>query len=108
MPEQPTIGAVARQVRSKNAGPFWLTIDIFLDTDDDYSRVAQDPTITGPRIAQLYGVAPEHVQVFRLPHLRVVKISFPRPVPAGSFGDRDQHGGQQHVPLSQTELAVPA
>jgi len=25
------LGAVVEKVRSKNAGPFWLTIDIFCD-----------------------------------------------------------------------------
>lgn len=104
MPELATIGGLARQVRSKNAGPFWLTIDVFLDTDEDYARIAGDPTMTPQAIGRLYEVAADQVHIFRLAHLRVVKISFPRPVPAGSFNDRDLHGGQQHVPLSRTVL----
>jgi hypothetical protein len=106
MPESRTIGTLARQVRSKNAGPFWLTIDVFLDTDEDYAKVAGDPAITPKTVGRLYGVAAEDVRIFRLAELRVIKISFPRAVPAGSFGDRDLHGGQQHVPLSSTVLAV--
>ncbi len=106
MPELRTIGDLARQVRSKNAGPFWLTIDVFLDTDEDYARAVRDPALTPQAMGQLYSVSADHVQIFRLPDLRVVKISFPRPVPAGSFEDRDLHGGQQHVPLSRTVLAA--
>jgi hypothetical protein len=34
-----------------------------------------------------------------------VKISFARPVTAGSFEDRDLHAGQQHVPLAAVALA---
>jgi len=33
-----------------------------------------------------------------------VKISFPRPVTADSFEDRDLHAGQQHVPLAGLRL----
>jgi hypothetical protein len=50
-------------------------------------------------------VDPGSVKYFQLPALHAVKISFPRPVTAGSFEDRDLHGGQQHVPLAA--LALP-
>ena len=33
-----TIGDVAELVRSKNAGPFWQTLDVFLPDDDAYRR----------------------------------------------------------------------
>ncbi len=96
---------VADLVRAKNAGPFWLTLDVFLPTDDAYARVLAsdvvDPAVVGP----LYGTSPEAVRVFPQPALRVVKISFPRPTVQGSFGDRDMHSGQQHVLLAA--LPVP-
>jgi hypothetical protein len=31
--------------------------------------------------------------------MRVIKVSFPRLVVQGSFGDRDIHSGQQYTPL---------
>ncbi|HWF57903.1 MAG TPA: DUF4387 family protein [Candidatus Dormibacteraeota bacterium] len=34
-----SIADVARLVRSKNAGPFWLTIDVMFDDDDVYRAV---------------------------------------------------------------------
>lgn len=99
-----TIGEVAELVRSKNAGPFWQTLDIFLADDEAYRAVAGaavlDPTVLGP----LYGVAPELVAIYRLPTIRVVKISFPRPTTQGGVEDRDMHAGQQHVPLAMLEL----
>lgn len=104
MAEAMTIGSLADQVRSKNAGPFWLTIDIFLPTNAAYELLAEGPTLDPERVAALYRVASETVEVFLLPDLRVIKISFPRPVPAGSFDDRDAHGGQQHLPLSRLEI----
>ena len=55
--------------------------------------------LTPERIGALYRVEPGSVKVYRLPDLRVIKISFPRAVSSGSAHDRDVHAGQQHVPL---------
>jgi hypothetical protein len=99
-----TIGDVAELVRSKNAGPFWQTLDIFLPDDDTYRLVAESDAVNVDTIARLYGAAPDSVAIFRLPHIRVVKISFPRPTPQGGVHDRDMHAGQQHVPLALLEL----
>jgi hypothetical protein len=93
---------VARLVRSKNAGPFWTTIDIFFDSDDDYR--AHHPGITPARVAAMYRVDEATVKVFHIPQLRVTKVSFPRPVTQGGTFDRDVHAGQQHVPLLSAAL----
>jgi hypothetical protein len=101
---RPTIGDVAELVRSKNAGPFWQTLDIFLPDDDAYRLVAGSAAIDEQVIADLYRVPVESVMIFRLPTIRVVKISFPRPATQGGVHDRDMHAGQQHVPLAQITL----
>ncbi len=106
MPKTPmTIGQLAEEVRSKNAGPFWTTLDIFLQTDEDYRFLIASNVLTPECIGRLYQVKPAGVQIFYLPGLRAIKISFPRAVTAGSFYDRDQHAGQQHIPLAN--LSVP-
>ena len=99
-----TVGDVAELVRSKNAGPFWLTLDIFCRTDEDYDVLAADPVLSPARVADLYRVDAGAVKIFRLPNLRVIKISFPRPLSSGSVGDRDVHAGQQHVLLAMLPL----
>ncbi|MGI8712329.1 MAG: DUF4387 domain-containing protein [Solirubrobacteraceae bacterium] len=101
-----TIGQLADEVRSKNAGPFWMTLDIFLRTSEDYDWLIASKTVNPDSIGRLYDVAPEHVQIFEIPTLNVIKISFPRAVTAGSFADRDQHAGQQHVPLASAIVAT--
>jgi hypothetical protein len=107
MPETPTtIGQLAEQVRAKNAGPFWMTLDVFLSTDCDYQTLVDAHAVTPERVGRLYDVDPDSVEVFHMPHIRVIKVSFPRKVTAGSFEDRDQHAGQQHVPLSLAPLHV--
>ena len=101
-----TLGDLAQLIRTKNAGPFWLTIDVFLDSHADYARVTDAAVLTAPVIAELYRIDPATVRLFRLPAIKVIKASFPRPATQGSFTDRDIHAGQQHVPL--LALRVPA
>jgi hypothetical protein len=99
-----TVGEAAHLVRSKNAGPFWQTLDVFLDDDHNYRAVAEAPGLDARAIGRLYGVDPSMVSIFRLPRIRVVKISFPRPTTQGGVDDRDMHAGQQHVPLAGLQL----
>jgi hypothetical protein len=94
-----TIGNVASLVRSKNAGPFWQTLDIFCESDRDYRDIAAAGVVSVETIAALYHVEVSTVRIYRIPDLRIIKISFPRPTAQGGIHDRDLHAGQQHVPL---------
>ena len=107
MPET-TLADLAHEVRSKNAGPFWVTKELFLRDADGY-RIAADESFLNERvIAELYWVEEGTIQIFRIPSLNVVKISFPRPVSQGSLRDRDMHAGQHHVPLARMPVRLPA
>jgi hypothetical protein len=97
-----TLGDLALEVRSKNAGPFWMTLEAFMPDEQAY-RVA-DALITAELISELYHVPRSSLQIFRMPDLYVVKVSFPRPVVQGSLRDRDMHAGQHHVPLASTRV----
>jgi hypothetical protein len=99
-----TIGHVAELVRSKNAGPFWQTLDIFFANHEDYRAVADNPSLNTDAIARLYLVDTDNIRICRIPEIRAVKISFPRPTVQGGRDDRDMHAGQQHVPLTQLVL----
>jgi hypothetical protein len=103
MPDQ-ALGTIARLIRSKNAGPFWITLDVFLGSDTDYQRVSAPAVLNEATVARLYQVPAGQIRIFRLPSLRTVKISFPRPAPQGSFTDRDMHAGQQHIPLAALRI----
>jgi hypothetical protein len=100
-----TLGELATIVRSKNAGPFWLTIDVFLPDTASYDRATHSPLTDPATISSLYDVELGQIRIFQLPELRAVKISFPRPATQGSLHDRDMHAGQQFVPL--LNLHVP-
>ncbi|MBL7257438.1 DUF4387 domain-containing protein [Paractinoplanes lichenicola] len=106
MPDPRTIGDLALEVRSKNAGPFWVTMELFMRDAEGYALVADPGFLDAPVVARLYGVPADTIQIFRIPALNVVKISFPRPVSQGSLRDRDIHAGQHHVPLALYPVAA--
>ena len=99
-----TLQDIALEVRSKNAGPFWVTMELFLRDGAAYAVAADPGFLDEEVIARLYGVPAGSVRFFRIPSLNVVKISFPRPVAQGSLRDRDIHAGQHHVPLAVLPL----
>jgi hypothetical protein len=101
-----TLGEIAAVVRSKNAGPFWITLDVFFRNDADFALVRDAGVLTTEKIGELYGVDPALVKRFELPAIKAMKISMPRAVVAGSFKDTDLHAGQQHVPLAL--LRIPS
>ena len=49
----------AHVVRSKNAGPRRITLDVIFHSDADYQRAAQSEALTAEKVAPLYGVAVE-------------------------------------------------
>jgi hypothetical protein len=95
---------IASVVRSKNAGPRALTLDVMFADDAGYARAAQSAALTAPRIAALYGVPEGDVRVISYPLGRAIKIVMPRRVTAGDPGDTDAYGAQQHGPLLGVEL----
>ena len=44
---------IAQVIRSKNAGPRRLTLDLMFKTDADYQHVAQSPALSRERIGAL-------------------------------------------------------
>jgi hypothetical protein len=95
---------IAQVVRSKNAGPRRLTLDLMFATEADYQRVAQSPALSRERIGALYGLPIDDVAVIPYPVGRAIKIVLSRPVMAGDPGDRDVYGAQQHAPLLGVEI----
>lgn len=101
----PVLADFALEIRSKNAGPFWVTFEAFMRDAAGYAIAADAELLNETVVARLYDVSADAVEIFRIPALNVVKISFPRPVTQASLRDRDVHQGQQHVPLAS--LVVP-
>ena len=92
-------------VRSKNAGPFFITLDILFQKRENYERVRDSGVITTESIAKLYKLDPQHIEVFFFDNADGIKITYPRKASAGDFGDTDCYGAQQHAPL--INLMIP-
>jgi hypothetical protein len=99
-----TIGEAASYVRSKNAGPFWMTIDIFCDKSESFDLIKNSKNLNQEAIARIYGSEPQTVKIFYLQDLNVIKISLPRSKPLGHRNERDMHSGQQYVQILDLEL----
>jgi hypothetical protein len=96
------LGDLVLKVRSKNAGPFWITIDIFCGSEAAYADVSGK--LETQRIADLTGTPLHLVKRFDIADLRVVKLSIPRPVVQGSRDDRDMHGAALAVLIDEMAL----
>jgi len=91
---------VARVIRSKNAGPYELTLDILFKRRRDFELCRKRRWITGAKIARLYGVPRSHIlKVIWFEPSHAVKITMKRRIPSGAPGDSDVYGAQQHAPL---------
>jgi hypothetical protein len=97
---------VARLVRSKNAGPFWLTFDIMFDDPDLYRQVRDSGVLSEQRVRELYPKQSERLQYFECDAASAIKFSFPREHASGSPFDSDVFGGQQYAALLDLEVAL--
>lgn len=91
-------------LRSKNAGPFFLTFDMIFDKEESYQLAKGSNVINADRIAKLYKTKPEDVQIFYYDQALSIKFTIPRTHFSGDFFDTDVFGAQQHVPLLNLTL----
>ncbi|MEQ8356122.1 MAG: DUF4387 family protein [Kiloniellaceae bacterium] len=98
----PRLSDLVLKVRSKNAGPFWLTIDIFCGSRQAYEKVTS--RLATGTVATLYKAPADAIKRFDIADLNVVKFSLPRPVIQGSREDRDMHGAGWAVLLEEAVL----
>ncbi|MDQ2765407.1 MAG: DUF4387 domain-containing protein [Pseudomonadota bacterium] len=98
------LSQVCRHIRSKNAGPFWVTVDLFFETEATFRTYRDSPALGPALFADLYGTNPDQVKRIAVDSLHMIKISYPRPAPQGWRGERDMHSGQQFARLLDVEI----
>jgi hypothetical protein len=103
MTETRTLHQVLSSIRSKNAGPFTVTFDLFFADRETFLDVVAQGVVNPERVGALYDLEPDQVRIFEFEPALAIKVSVPRLVPGGSPGDSDVAGGQQFVPL----LSIP-
>ncbi len=96
------LGDLVLKVRSKNAGPFWLTIDVFCGSADAFERVSSG--LSDDVLVALFQLEPAQLKRFDIADLNVVKISLPRPQVQGTVADRDMHGASYAQIVSAIEI----
>ena len=98
------LGELAKLIRSKNAGPFWITFDIMFANDTDFKRVVSAKVLTKSWIAQTYQIPEDSVIFIEINAASAIKFSFPRSRIQGDPGETDMYSGQQYAPLLNIEI----
>ena len=89
-------------LRSKNAGPLYITFDLIFCDQTTMEYVLGH--LTRERVAEVYGANPSDVDIIGYKVVNAIKITMPRKYISGSFEDNDIYGCQQHIPLANIEV----
>lgn len=95
---------LASVLRSKNAGPLTVTLDIMCADDATFHRICQSGALSAAAIARRYKVSDNTVRIIPFELVRTIKVSLPRRVVSGDIADTDIYGCQQHMPLAEIEI----
>ncbi len=100
------LAAIAKTIRSKNAGVDKITFDVIFATRTDFDRVRASGVLSRESIARLFnGLSAtrisDHVEF--VPAL-AIKFTIYRGQPSGSLGDGDIFGSQHYGPLLSVEV----
>lgn len=85
-------------LRSKNAGPLFITFDLIFNTQEDMEFIAN--RLKKEQIAEAYQISVDKIDIIEYGVVNSIKITFPRKNISGSLADNDIYGCQQHVPLA--------
>ena len=106
-----TLIDIAKIVRSKNAGPYEITMDVVFDDPTVYHIVKNSGLLGPDLISNLYAVPPEEIVWCGFFD---VALAFKATIPrtrggkyfcSGGYMENDIHGSQQYVPLMELELS---
>lgn len=92
-------------IRSKNSGPYELTMDIMFKTRKDFENVCNKKIINEDLICKLYKIKKEDIiNIIEFKPANAIKITIIRPIASGNLGESDVYGAQQHAPLLSIEF----
>lgn len=95
----------AKVIRSKNSGPFAITLDVLFDDHDRYEQIKNGGQITKKTVSGLYHIPEDAIsQIVFFDAALGFKITFDRTISSGTCLDTDVYGAQQHIPLGELEL----
>jgi uncharacterized protein DUF4387 len=98
----------AEVIRSKNAGPFAVTVDLFFGDAATYELARRSALLTRAGVAAAYGVAESTVKgVWWDDRIRAAKVSLDRWSSSSDPFCSDLFGAHLHTPLAEGELDGP-
>ena len=101
----PKLSALAKTIRSKNAGVDLITFDVIFTDRATYDRVKRARVLTRESVCALYRIAPSRIADFvEFDPGNAIKFTIHRLRPSGSPGDPDIFGAQQYAPLLDIEV----
>jgi hypothetical protein len=101
------LSELASVIRSKNAGPFTVTLDVFFDDERGFEAVRGSGEVTREAMAELYQVEVADVlEVSFFAPAHALKITLRRWIGSAAPGDTDVFGAQQHAPLLDFRMTV--
>ncbi|KAK4665312.1 hypothetical protein QC763_400840 [Podospora pseudopauciseta] len=109
LPSSVPLYKLAKTLRTKNAGPYSVTLDILFPTREVFELVVESGVLTRGGLAEMYGIGKEDITEFMFwePAL-AFKATWPRRRVSGSWDDDDVHASGGHVGVMGIEVVVPA
>lgn len=105
MSKRVKLAEAASVVRSKNAGPYELTLDIIFPDPETYRKAKGQ--INPELIARLYRIPQSKIIAYvEFDPAYAIKATMERPRASGDLGETDVYGAQQHAPLLGIELEL--
>lgn len=96
---------VTNIIRSKNSGPYELTMDIMFKSIEDFEDICNKKVINEDLICKLYKINKEDIiNIIEFKPANAIKVTIKRPIASGDLGETDVYGAQQHAPLLNVEF----
>ncbi len=94
-------------IRSKNSGPYELTLDIMFKDFAWFEKVCGAKVINEKVICDLYKIRPSDIiNIVEFKPAKAIKVTIRRPICSGDLGETDVYGAQQHAPLLALEFEL--
>jgi len=101
------IQEISKIIRSKNASPFELTLDIIIKEPQVYEQLKKSNWINKKLISGLYNIPEDSIKnIIYFDPCYAIKVVFMRLISSGSPGDTDVYGAQQHGPLLDLQVDI--
>ena len=97
-----TLLQLTKNIRSKNAGPFWVTVDLFFKNKKSFIYAIKN--LSNEEVCNILKIKTNKLKRFDIENLKVIKLSFPRKNIQGSRLDRDMHGASFAILFEQLSI----